>query len=294
LGEKVVLSSGFDAEHILELVDRFGVTDAFMVPTMLHRLAIAPGETRARYDVSSLRRILQSGAICSVPTKRAIIEWLGPVLFEYYGASESGAVTAIDAQTWLEHPGSVGRALPGKDVKVCDEDGNELPPGVPGLLHLLANRPFEYNGDADKTARSHQDGYFIPGDIGYLDEDGWLFLHDRRTDMIISGGVNIYPAEIEGELLQHPAVLDAAVFGVSDEEWGQRVVGLVQLQQGESPGTEMVESILAHCRGRLAKFKVPRMLDIVEELPRTQTGKINRGRLRDDYQAAKLTGQPSA
>lgn len=283
----MLLSSGFDAEHILDLIQRYGVTDAFMVPTMLHRLAITPAEVRARYDVSSMRRILQSGAMCSIPTKRAIIEWLGPVLFEYYGASESGAVTAIDARTWLEHPGSVGRALSGKDVKVCDEDGNELPSGVPGLLHLLANRPFEYNSDPDKTARSHQDGYFIPGDIGYLDEDGWLFLCDRRTDMIISGGVNIYPAEIEGELLQHPAVLDAAVFGVSDEEWGQCVVGLVQLQQGASAGDEMVESILAHCRTQLAKFKVPRALEIVEALPRTPTGKINRSRLRDDYQTVR-------
>ncbi|WP_227980402.1 AMP-binding protein [Nocardia spumae] len=286
LGQTVVLSSGFDAEHILDLIRTHRVTDAFMVPTMMHRLVTVPVTSRARYDVSSMRVILQSGAICPIPTKRAMIEWFGPILYEFYGASESGAITSIDSHSWLQHQGSVGRPAPGKDVKVRDEHGNELPPGTPGLLYLLTGRPFEYQHDPDKTARSHRDGYFVPGDIGYVDEDGWLYLCDRRTDMIISGGVNIYPAEIESELLGHDVVLDAAVFGVPDDEWGQQVVALIELREGIAGDPAVLDSVLAHCRRRLARFKVPRVLEVVEQLPRTPAGKINRVRLREHYQMA--------
>jgi long-chain acyl-CoA synthetase len=288
LAQTVVLGSGFDPAHVLGLIQRYQVTDTFLVPTMMHRLVTTPAEIRFAHDLSSLRLVVHAGSICPVPVKRAMIDWLGPILLEYYGASESGKVTQITAREWLAHPGSVGRAEPDCDVRVRDELGHELPPGEPGLLHLLAPRPFTYHNDPDKTQRSHRDGYFIPGDVGYIDADGWLYLCDRRTDMIISGGVNIYPAEIEAELLQHDAVADAVVIGVPDEEWGQRVVALVELREGWADRGELTDTLLAHCRQRLAKFKVPRVLEVVPKLPRTPTGKLSRGQVRQSYLA---TGQ---
>ncbi|TQC48899.1 acyl-CoA synthetase [Rhodococcus sp. WS4] len=287
LGHTVVVSSGFDPEHALGLIQRHSVTATFLVPTMMHRLLTVPAERRNEFDVSSLSTILHSASICPVATKRAMIDWVGPVLVEYYGSSESGATTLIDSESWLAHQGSVGKARPGMAVRICDEHGEELPPGTPGLIHLKSGVVIEYVGDPDKTAASYQDGFFVPGDIGYLDEDGWLFVCDRRTDMIVSGGVNIYPAEIEGEVLQHAAVLDAAVFGVPDDEWGQRVVALVELHEPDAQRDEVAESILAHCRERLAKFKLPRVLEVVDQLPRTAAGKINRARLRDTYQSER-------
>lgn len=287
LGHTVVVSSGFDPEHALELIQRYSVTATFLVPTMMHRLLTVPAERRDEFDVSSLSTVLHSASICPVATKRAMIDWVGPILVEYYGSSESGATTLIDSESWLAHQGSVGQARPGMAVRICDEHGEEVPPGTPGLIHLKSGVVIEYVGDPDKTAASYRDGYFVPGDIGYLDEDGWLFVCDRRTDMIVSGGVNIYPAEIEGEVLQHEAVLDAAVFGVPDDEWGQRVVALVELHEPDAQREEIAESILAHCRERLAKFKLPRVVEIVDQLPRTAAGKINRARLRDAYQSER-------
>ncbi|MDV6280171.1 AMP-binding protein [Rhodococcus jostii] len=287
LGHTVVVSSGFDPEHALGLIQRHAVTATFLVPTMMHRLLTVPAERRNEFDVSSLRTILHAGSICPVATKRAMIDWVGPVLVEYYGSSESGATTIIDSASWLAHEGSVGQARPGMAVRICDEHGEELPPGTPGLIHLKSGVVIEYVGDPNKTASSYQDGFFVPGDIGYLDEDGWLFVCDRRTDLIISGGVNIYPAEIEGELLQHAAVLDAAVFGVPDDEWGQRVVALVQLRDPGADRAVVTESIAAHCRDRLAAFKFPRVLEVVERLPRTAAGKISRSRLRDSYRSGR-------
>jgi long-chain acyl-CoA synthetase len=283
LAQTVILCSGFDAVHSLELVGQHAVTDTFLVPTMMHRLVTTPADVRARYDISSLRLILHAGAMCPVVTKHAMIDWVGPILLEYYGASESGKVTVITSTQWLEHPGSVGRAEPGCDVRACDEEGHKLPPNVPGLLHLKARRNFTYHHDPEKTARSHRDGYFIPGDIGYVDPDGWVYLCDRRTDMIISGGVNIYPAEIEAALLQHEAVADAVAIGVPDLEWGQRVVALVELRDGWTESPELIEELLRHCRERLARFKVPSVVSVVLKLPRTPAGKLNRGRVRDSY-----------
>jgi len=292
LGQTVVLSSGFEPGHALNLIREYQVTDMFLVPTMMHRLVTAPAATRAAADTSSVRNILHAGAICPVATKRAMIDWLGPILTEYYGATESGAVTQLDSAQWLAHPGSVGRAHPGMDVKVFDENGQEAPTGVPGLLHLKAPRMFRYRKDPGKTQRSHHDGYFIPGDVGYLDEDGWLFLCDRRTDMIISGGVNVYPAEIEAELLQHDAVADAVVIGMPDPEWGQQVVALAELRPAWHPGPDLAEEIRAHCRRRLARFKVPRTVEFVDRIPRTPTGKVNRGQVREAHLARG--GQPAA
>jgi acyl-CoA synthetase (AMP-forming)/AMP-acid ligase II len=283
LGQTIVLGAGFDPARALDLIQRHSVTDTFLVPTMMHRLLTIPPDVRGSYDVSSLRFVLHAGAMCPVATKQKMIAWLGPVLVEYYGASESGKVTLISSQQWLARPGSVGRAEPGCDVQVCDEQGRRLAPNVPGLLHLKGPRTFIYRGDPDKTASSHQSGYFIPGDIGYLDDDGWVYLCDRRTDLIISGGVNIYPAEIEAELLQHEAVADAVVIGVPDDEWGQRVVALVELRDGRAGTAGLTEELLRQCRERLAGFKVPRVLTVVPGLPRMATGKLNRGRVRADY-----------
>lgn len=281
LGQTVLLERGFNPERALALIQDYAVTDTFLVPTMMHRLLNAPD--RAEFDVSSLRTVLHGGAMCPVGVKRAMIDWLGPVLMEYYGSSESRAVTLIGSEDWLRHEGSVGRPKPGLKVRICDDAGVELPAGEPGLIQLHTGFAIEYIGDPDKTAESYQDGYFIPGDIGYLDADGWLFICDRRSDLIVSGGVNIYPAEIEAALLEHPAVRDAAVFGASDPEWGQKVVAQVELHPVElAPG---IEGLLAgHCRERLAKFKVPRVIEIVAELPRNPAGKVSRGALREAYE----------
>ena len=291
VAQTVVLGSGFDPGHALGLIERHRVTDTFLVPTMMHRLLTAPERVRTRHDLSSLRLILHAGAMCPVATKRAMIDWLGPILVEYYGASESGKVTMITSSDWLAHPGSVGRPEPPEtDVRVLDDLGNEVPPGTTGLLHLKSPRPFRYRNDPEKTERSHRDGYFIPGDLGYVDDAGWVYLCDRRTDLIISGGVNIYPAEIEAELLQHDAIADAVVIGVPDEEWGQRVTALVELRPGRTGSEELTAALLARCRERLAGFKVPRALTVVPRLPRTPAGKLSRSQVRESYLA---TGQVS-
>lgn len=299
LGQTVILAPGFNPERTLALIQDHAVTDTFLVPTMMHRLLAA--ESRAQFDVSSLRTVLHGGAMCPVAVKRAMIDWVGPILVEYYGSSESRAVTIIDTADWLRHEGSVGRPKPGLKVRICDEDGIEQPAGTPGMIQLHTGFSIEYIGDPVKTARSYQDGYFIPGDIGYLDDDGWLFVCDRRTDLIVSGGVNIYPAEIEGVLLAHPLVHDAAVFGASDPEWGQRVVALVELRPGATPAREdalahkealahkdALAELARHCREGLAKFKLPREIEVVERMPRSPAGKVNRGELREDYERGLL------
>ncbi|WP_024795718.1 AMP-binding protein [Tomitella biformata] len=280
LGQTVILAPRFDPASALALIQNYAVTDTFLVPTMMHRLLAAPG--RVEFDVSSLRTVLHGGGMCPVAVKRAMIDWLGPVLMEYYGSSESRAVTLIGSADWLRHEGSVGRPKPGLKVRICGEDGVERPVGTTGMIQLHTGFTVEYIGDPAKTASSYQDGYFIPGDIGYLDEDGWLFVCDRRTDLIVSGGVNIYPAEIEGVLLAHPDVHDAAVFGAADPEWGQSVVALVELR--EPVGTE---ELARHCRESLAKFKLPRVLEVVAALPRTPMGKVNRGALREAYESSR-------
>lgn len=284
LGQTVLLAGRFDPERALALIRDYAVTDTFMVPTMMHRLLAAPG--RAESDVSSLRTLLHGGGMCPVAVKRAMIDWLGPILMEYYGSSESRAVTLISSADWLRHEGSVGRPKPGLRVRICDEDGAELPAGTPGLIQLHTGSAVAYIGDPGKTAESYQDGYFIPGDIGYLDEGGWLFVCDRRTDLIVSGGVNIYPAEIEGVLLAHPGVRDAAVFGASDPEWGQTVVAQVELAVVDGRAAADAEELARHCRAHLAKFKLPRRIEVVPELPRTPMGKVSRGALREAYERA--------
>jgi long-chain acyl-CoA synthetase len=267
----------------MELIQRHRVTNSFMVPTMFHRMLALPVEVRARYDLSSLRQVYHSAAPIPVETKQRMMDWWGPVLYEYYGSTESGAVVVATPQDWLARPGTVGRAVDGVQIKILDPEGAELSSGETGLIYAAGQPGFEYHGDPDKTAATMRGEFYTPGDLGHLDEDGWLYMSDRRTDLIISGGVNVYPAEIESVLLQHPAVGDVAVIGVPDEDWGQRVVALVEPADGAVPGDALAAELIAHCEPRLARLKHPRRVEFRASLPRTPSGKLSRSRVRDAY-----------
>ena len=283
LGQGVVLVDSWSPEQTLGLIERYRVTATHMVPTMFHRLLALPDEVKKRYDVSSLRNVVHAAAPCPVDVKRRMIEWWGPVIYEYYAATEGGG-TFVKSAEWLEHPGTVGQPFPGATIKILDDDGNECAAGESGTVYMgSAMGNFEYYKDTEKTAASRRGDLFTVGDIGYLDDDGWLFLNDRKADMIISGGVNIYPAEIEAALLLHPAVGDAAVIGVPNEEWGEEVKAVVQPADGVDATPALAEALLTHCRSQLAGFKVPRSLDFRDELPRYPTGKLYKRLLRDEY-----------
>ncbi|HZT67755.1 MAG TPA: AMP-binding protein [Acidimicrobiales bacterium] len=297
-GVGVVLMDGWDPEETLALVDRHRVTHTHMVPTMFHRLVAIPESTRRRYDVSTLRYVLHGAAPCPVPVKRAMIEWLGPVIHEYYAATEGGG-TAISASEWLEKPGSVGRPVEGQVIQVWDDQGNVLPAGEVGQVFIKAPAEgrFEYHNAPEKTASTYRGDFFTLGDVGYFDEDGYLFLTGRSAELIISGGVNIYPAEVDAALLTHPAVADAATVGVANDEWGEEVKAVVQLKEGYRPGAELGAELIEHCRQRLAHFKCPRTVDFVPELPRHDNGKLYRRQVRDWYRdgtppAGLVAGSP--
>jgi long-chain acyl-CoA synthetase len=282
-GHKVVLMDGWTPEGTLELIARHRVTASHMVPTHFHRLLALPDEVRARHDVSSLRHVIHSAAPCPVDTKRRMLEWWGPVIYEYYAASEGGGTLATPSE-WLAHPGTVGRPWPISQIRVLDEEGRPCAPGQVGTVYIrMANYEFEYHKDRPKTEAARKDGFFTVGDAGYLDAEGYLYLCDRKADMIISGGVNIYPAEIEAVLLAHPRVADAAVFGVPDEDWGEQVKAVIELAPGAAPGPDAVGDILAFCRERLAGYKCPRTVDFAQALPRDPNGKLRKRVLRDPY-----------
>jgi long-chain acyl-CoA synthetase len=283
MGHRLVYMDGWDAERALALVEEHKVTNTHMVPTHFTRLLALPEQTRQRYDVSSMRWILHAAAPCPVGVKRAMLDWWGPRVYEYYAATEGGGTLATP-EDWLAKPGTVGKPWPITEVMVADEYGDNCPPGVPGTVYMRSDlTDFVYKGDPAKTQAARKNGFFTVGDIGYLDEDGYLFLCDRKADMIISGGANIYPAEIEGEIIMHPQVADVAVFGIPDDEWGESVAAVVQPEAGVPPGPELSASILASLDGRLARMKWPKRIDFIEEMPRDPSGKLLKRRLRDPY-----------
>ncbi|MDQ1654520.1 MAG: long-chain acyl-CoA synthetase [Cryptosporangiaceae bacterium] len=283
LGHPVVLMDAWDPQEMLRLVERHRVTHSHMVPTQFRRLLALPGEVREAFDPSSMRVMIHGAAPCPQEVKQRMLRWWGPVVVEYYAASEGGG-TLITAGEWLERPGSVGRAWPGSVVRVLDADGGDVPVGEPGQVYLqMGASTFEYHKDAEKTRTSRVGKLFTVGDIGNLDAEGYLYLCDRGSDLIISGGVNIYPAEIEGELACHPKVEDVAVFGVPHSEWGEVIKAVIQPVAGAEPGDDLRAELLGFLSGRLARFKLPRTIDFTGELPRDPNGKLYKRRLRDPY-----------
>jgi long-chain acyl-CoA synthetase len=277
LGGTVVLMERFDAEEALAAIERFRVTVTQMVPTMFVRMLQLPEETRAAYDVSSLRLAVHAAAPCPPDVKDAMISWWGPILTEYYGATEQHGTTIITTSEWQARRGSVGKAAMGV-LHICDDIGNELRPGQVGTIYFERDiAPFEYHNDPEKTSGSRHpahDNWCTVGDVGYLDEDGYLFLTDRKGFMIISGGVNIYPQEIENVLALHPQIFDVAVIGVPHPEMGEQVKAVVQLRTGVAPSDGLAAEIIAYVRDRIAHYKAPKSVDFVDELPRSATGKL--------------------
>ncbi|HUC59070.1 MAG TPA: acyl-CoA synthetase [Streptosporangiaceae bacterium] len=288
-GHTLVMMDGWDAETALDKVQRYQVTNTHMVPTQFKRMLTLPADVRSKYDVSSMRWLIHAAAPCPVPIKREMLDWWGPCVYEYYAATEGGG-TIVTPQEWLAKPGTVGKPWPGSEVIAVDDEGVEVPAGTPGTVYMkIGVMEFEYKGDPDKTAASRLRGFFTVGDIGYLDSDGFLFLCDRKSDMIISGGANIYPAEIEAEIMTHPKVADVAVFGIPDEEWGEQIKAVVQPAEGIEPSDELTAEILASLDGHLAKMKWPKSIDYVEELPRDPSGKLLKRKLREPYWAGRST-----
>ena len=282
LGGKLVIQAKFDAEEVLRATEKYRVTNMHLVPTMMHRLLALPDEVKRRYDLSSLNSVQHGAAPCPPATKKAMLDWWGPIIGEYYGSTEAGIVTYITADEARERPTSVGRPVQNVQIKIFDDDGNELPPGGVGTIYVKtdASDSFEYHGDPDKLAAAKRAGFFTNGDVGRLDEQGYLYLMDRKADMIISGGVNIYPAEVEAVLHEHPDVADCAVFGIPDDEWGERVHAVVQLEPNAGVGEG---ELLVYARERLARYKVPRRIEFLPVLPRQPNGKIYKRKLREPY-----------
>ncbi len=267
-GATIVLMDGWDAEETLRLIDEHDVTHMHMVPTMFVRMLKLPPDVREQYDVSSLRNILHGAAPCPPAVKAALIEWLGPVVYEYYAATE-GTGTWVDPHAWLGRPGTVGKVDPPDHIKIADDDGNELPPGSVGTIFLKAPDigRFEYFKDGTKTESVYRGDYFTLGDVGYVDDDGYLFLTDRSTNLIIFGGSNVYPAEVDNVLLEHPAVLDVATIGVPDAEWGEVVKAVVELAPDVAGTPELEAELVEFTRERLAHYKCPRSVDFVGAAP---------------------------
>ena len=283
VGQALAIMGKFDAERTLELIERHQVTTAYMVPTQFVRLLRLSEAVRARYDTSSLQVVVHSAAPCPLEIKQRMLEWWGPVIWETYGGME-GAATIAKPHRWLEKPGTVGRAVAGMTVRILDDDGNGLKPNEIGNVFLEpSERTFEYRDDPELTASITRGKAFTLGDVGYLDDDGYLFIRDRAKDMIISGGVNIYPAEVEGVLSSHPAVGDVAVIGVPDAEWGESVMAAVEVVAGREPSEALADELIAYTKARLSSYKCPRRIEFRTSLPRTDGGKLFKRLLRDEF-----------
>jgi long-chain acyl-CoA synthetase len=279
----VVCMDKWDPEETLRLIDRYRCTHTHMVPTQFIRMLQLPDDVKAKYDVSSMKYAIHAAAPCPVDVKRRMLEWWGPVIWEYYAATEGGG-TIAPPDEWLKYPGTVGRVWTSAELKVTDDAGNRQPVGEPGVVWMKMAATFEYKGDKKKTDDSHDaEGFFTVGDVGYLNEDGYLFLCDRKSDMIIAGGINIYPAEIEGCIHEHPQVADVAVFGVPDPDMGEQIKAVIQPLPGVAADDALRDSIMAHVREKLGKYKWPRSVDFIDELPREPTGKLLKRKLRDPY-----------
>ncbi|MGI9594792.1 MAG: AMP-binding protein [Acidimicrobiales bacterium] len=290
-GSATVMQHRYDSAGLLELIDTHNATNVHLVPTQMKRLVDLPDETRAAYDGSSMKLVLHGAAPCPPVVKRALIEWWGPIITEYYGSTEGSIITMINSEQWLDKGGSVGPPLPNMEITVIGDDGRPAEPGRQGTLYFrnAMGMDFEYHNAPEKTAEAHlEPGLFTTGDVGHVDEDGYLWLSDRKIDMIISGGVNIYPAEIEQVLGGHPLVADVAVIGVPNEEYGEEVKAVVVLGESASGDggvdREAATATLAgYCREQLAGYKCPRSYDLADALPRTGTGKVQKRKLRQPY-----------
>jgi long-chain acyl-CoA synthetase len=285
-GATVVMMEHFDPQGLLDTIERFRVTHTQVVPTMFVRLLKLPEEVRAAADVSSLQVVIHAAAPCPVPIKRQMIEWFGPVIHEYYAGTEGNGFCYCNSEMWLAHPGTVGMPINCK-VHIVGDDGEELPQGQTGAVYFEGGRPFEYHNDPGKTAGSrHRQGWTTIGDVGYVDADGFLFLTDRKAYMIISGGVNVYPQEAENVLVTHPAVIDAAVFGIPNDDFGEEVKAVVQpleMPADDEAAAALASELIRYCRSQLADVKCPRTIDFRPELPRHPTGKLYKRLLKDEY-----------
>ena len=288
-GVGVVMMEKWEPEQTLALIEKHRITHTHMVATMFHRLLNLPKATRDKYDVSSLKFVLHGAAPCPVHVKHAMIDWFGPIIFEYYAATEGGGGFIIDSPTWLKKPGSVGKPATEGNTKVLDDDGNELPPNEKGTIYFEAPETgrFEYYKDQNKTDSAYRGNWFTLGDMGYFDEDGYLFLTGRDAETIISGGVNIYPQEIDDAILKHPKVLDVCTIGVPNDEWGEEVKSVVQLQPELIASDELKAEIMAFAKTELPGYKCPRSIDFTDDLPRMASGKIQRKKVREPYWAGR-------
>ena len=292
VGGTVVVMPRFDALDALRCIEQFAVTHSQWVPTMFVRMLKLPDKDRARYNLSSHECAIHAAAPCPVDVKRQMIEWWGPIIEEYYAGTEGIGSTRISSMEWLEHPGSVGQTK-GGEIHICDENGIEQPLGQPGIIYFAQQRPsFHYHHAPEKTRDARHpehENWSTLGDIGYLDADGYLFLTDRRSFMIVSGGVNIYPQEIENALIMHPSVFDVAVFGVPNEDFGEEVKAVVQVAEGVSPSPQTADDLLEFTAGKIAKYMVPKSIDFIDEMPRLPTGKLYKRLLRDRYWGQRNT-----
>jgi long-chain acyl-CoA synthetase len=288
VGGTAIIMEQFDPERYLGLIEQWGVTHSQLVPTMFSRMLKLPKEMRTRYDLSSLEIAIHAAAPCPPSVKEDMIRWWGPIIHEYYGATEGLGFTACNSEQWLAHRGTVGKVLLG-DLHILDENMRPCPVGTPGTVWFKTATPFEYFNDPNKTneARSPDGSMSTVGDVGYVDKDGYLYLTDRATFMIISGGVNIYPQECENLLITHPKIADAAVFGVPNADVGEEVKGVVQTMPVVLPGPDLAEELLLFCSQSLSRQKVPRSIDFEDELPRLPTGKLYKRLLRDRYWGSK-------